>query len=167
MTDPFDGTWVMNREKSTNWDKKLQCHVPEPLLAQTVVVRTEGDVQYNELHVQHTEDSSARLAFTCRFDDGENWVPYVVVETSGERPEPADELIAGFKPHREVGQPFEECIQVRVDERTHYQFTRAPGGGDAYYVRMRRMLDDGDSYIAVVLDTDGVPSVVKAFERQR
>lgn len=166
MADPFDGTWLMNRERSTVYDRTSQKQIREPLLAQTVIIRTEGDVQHNELHVQQSENCLLKLGFSCRFNDI-TWVPYNVLAIEGDPPKvEADGAIAGFHPTFEVGQPFEECVQIKADDRTHYQLTRAPGGGRAYYVRMRRMLD-ADSYVAVVMDTDGIPANVKYFERKK
>jgi hypothetical protein len=103
------------------------------------------------------------MGFSARF--GENkWIPYAVFKIDGDKNDPIlkpNELLKGGV---EEGGKIADIQQFWVDERTHYRVTRNPDGS-AQYLMERRMAEDGNSYVAYVLDAEGRLSVSKAFER--
>ena len=58
-----------------------------------------------------------------------------------------------------------ELLTVKVDNRTHYRIARTKSTGEAAYILMRRMADDGQSYSATLLTPDGDITLIRVFER--
>jgi hypothetical protein len=57
-----------------------------------------------------------------------------------------------------------EVMTVKVDDRTHYRIARTRDG-EAQYILMRRLSDDGTSYISAGLTTDGKPGLYRWMDR--
>jgi hypothetical protein len=57
-----------------------------------------------------------------------------------------------------------EVMTVKVDERTHYRIARTQKG-EARFVMMRRLTDDGHAYMSAGLTIDGQPGLYRWMER--
>jgi hypothetical protein len=66
----------------------------------------------------------------------------------------------------QVGKPYALVRTVYVDERTHYRIGKAEDG-TPQNVMLRRMAEDGQSYVATVLDAEGVVHRVRTFVRSK
>lgn len=136
--DPFNGTWRLNVEKT----KQMSGGV-SPI--HEVISFDIGDdgVQHYKVEIQTSKDTPMRQGwYDSKYNDSK-FVPYegTVYDTPGM-----------------------EVMTVKVDERTHYRIARTRGG-EARYVMMRRLADDGQSYISVGLTTDGKPGLHRWMER--
>jgi hypothetical protein len=63
-----------------------------------------------------------------------------------------------------VGKPYALVRTVYVDERTHYRIGKSEDG-TPQNVMLRRMAEDGRSYVATVLDAEGIIHRVRTFVR--
>jgi hypothetical protein len=161
----FEGTWYMDRAQSRVWDKEANEWRPEPIEAQTLQMRMEGDVMYYKIALKHSEELILQMTYTCRFGD-ESWVPYRVLalkaDENDEHLAPGDILKAGVKP----GEPIAYVKQVYVDPRTQYRITRNLDGS-AQYIMLRRLSEDGRTNTGTVLDPDGTVIISKVFVRSK
>ncbi len=127
--DPFNGTWQINVEKS----KELAAgRAPVPVY-EVITFDITDNVQTYRVEVQSRDDTPRRnLGYESAWNDGK-YVPYTNY-TSGE--------IIGY------------VTNVKVDDRTHYRIATGVNG-EARYVMMRRLTEDGLAYIATGLSVDG------------
>jgi hypothetical protein len=136
--DPFNGTWRLNVEKT----KQLSGGASP---VHEVIAFDIGDdgVQHYKVEIQSSKDSPMRHGrYASKYNDGK-FVPY-----EGTVSEP----------------PGTEVTTIKVDDRTHYRIARTRNG-EARYVMMRRLAEDGQSYISVGLTTDGKPGLHRWMER--
>ena len=138
--DPFNGTWELNIEKT----KELaggESPVHEII---TFKIGADG-VQHYEVEIQSSEDAPLRKGwYSSKYNDP-TFVPY-------------NGTVSEYPPGAEV-------MTIKVDERTHYRIARTREGGRARYVMMRRMAEDGQSYISAGLTIDGQPGLYRWMER--
>ena len=126
--DPFNGTWSLNVEKT-----KQLSGGPSPVYEVITFAIGDDNVQHYQVEIQTRADGPRTKGwYDSKYNDL-TFVPY----------------------QGETGKGT-ELITVKVDERTHYRIARTVDG-KARYVMMRRLSDDGKSYIVTGLDTDGKP----------
>lgn len=161
----FEGTWYMDQARSRIWDKEANEWRPEPIEAQTLQMRVEGDVMYYKIALKHSEKLVLQMAYTCRFGD-ESWAPYSVLaleaDENDEHLKPGDILKSGVK----LGEPIAYVKQIYVDPRTQYRVTRNLDG-TAQYIMLRRLSEDGRTNTGTVLDPDGKVIITKVFVRSK
>jgi hypothetical protein len=127
--DPFNGTWRINIEKS----KKLAAGRASVPVYEVITFDIKDNMQTYRVEVQSRDDTPRRnMGYESAWNDGK-YVPYTNY-TSGE--------IIGY------------VTNVKVDDRTHYRVATGVDG-EARYVMMRRLTEDGSAYIATGLSIDG------------
>lgn len=137
--DPFNGTWHLNVEKT----KELSGGSSPVHEIITFEIGDDG-VQHYEVEIQSSEDAPLRKGwYDSKYNDP-TFVPYDGTVY------PAD---GGM-----------EVMTVKVDERTHYRIARTREG-EARYVMMRRLSDDGQAYMSAGLTIDGKPGLYRWMER--
>jgi hypothetical protein len=161
----FDGTWHMDQNRSRVWDQDTNTWRQEPLQAQTLQIRHEGDVMHYRIAIKHDENLTIHMAYTCRFND-QSWAPYSVVAIDGD-PEhedlkPGDLLKNGIQ----LGEAIAYIKQVYVDPRTQYRITRNLDG-TAQYAMLRRLSEDGTTNTGTVLVPEGIATIAKVFGREK
>jgi hypothetical protein len=172
MSSPFDGNWRIDLDRSVVWDSGSASYVADEVGEELITLRIDGDVQ--DYEVRYGDDPVVRMGYESRYDDP-TWVPYLVREvrsTSDDVEGAVAEMKRRLKAdagarerHFEVGRAYGLVRTVYVDERTHYRISKSPEDGSAQSVMMRRLGDDGDSYLASVLDTEGVVFRTRWFNR--
>ena len=136
--DPFNGTWHLNVEETTRRWGSSPVH--------EIISFQIGDdgVQHYQVEIQSSEDAPLRKGwYDSKYND-DTFVPYNGTVY------PAD---GGM-----------EVMTVKVDERTHYRIARTREG-EARYVMMRRLSDDGQAYMSAGLTIDGEPGLYRWMER--
>ncbi|MBS1861433.1 MAG: hypothetical protein JSS68_06935 [Actinobacteria bacterium] len=162
MPATFDGTWRIDLDRSVVWDAEAGAYVADQIGDEVIRLRIDGDVQ--DYEVEYGSDPVVRMGYESRYDDPE-WVPYLVREVRSSS-EDVEASVAAMRRrikadsgarerHFEVGRAYGLVRTVGVDERTHYRLSKSPEDGGAQSVMMRRLSDDGDSYLASVLTVDG------------
>lgn len=163
MASAFDGDWRIDLGRSVVWDSSARTYVPDEVGEELITLRIDGDVQ--DYEVRYGDDPVVRMGYESRYDDP-RWVPYLVREVRSASDD-VEGAVAAMKRrikadsgarerHFEVGRPYGLVRTVFVDERTHYRISKSPEDGSAQSVMMRRLAPDGDSYLASVLDTEGI-----------
>jgi hypothetical protein len=173
MSELFNGTWRIDVERSKVWDDASQRYVPDEVGDELITLHVADGVQ--DYQVLYGDVPRITMGYTSRYDDAA-WVPYLV--RSIEVPEPVDteQSIEEFKRrinaadgHRErqfeVGRPYGLVRTIYVDERTHYRVSKDPVTDFAQSIMLRRLSADGLSYVATVVDLDGIPFRVRTFVR--
>lgn len=172
MNDPFDGTWTIDLTHSFVWDDTLQKHVPDEVGQEVITLRTVDRVQSFE--VLYGDSPQIRMAYTAAYD-GAEWVPYVVKEIVA-RSGNLEAEVADFKRRIksssgerdrtfEVGRPYGLVRVVYVDARTQYRINKSADSSTAQSILLRRLAEDGASYLSTVLDANGVVHRIRKFVR--
>jgi hypothetical protein len=172
MASPFDGHWRIDLGRSVVWDSEAGRYVPDEIGDELITLRIDGDVQ--DYEVEYGSDPLVRMGYESRYDDP-NWVPYLVREVRSSSAD-VEGAVAEMKRrikadagvrerHFEVGRAYGLVRTVFVDERTHYRISKSPEDDSAQSVMMRRLGEDRDSYLASVLDTDGIVFRTRWFIR--
>jgi hypothetical protein len=168
----FNGTWKIDVARSKRWDAASEAYVPDEVGDEIITLRIKDGVQ--DYEVLYGNDPVIRMGYTSRYDDPE-WVPYAVREIIA-RPDQdearavtefRDRIGANAGPNArsfQVGRPYALVRTIYVDERTHYRVGKAEDGSPQN-VMLRRMAEDGRSYVATVLDAEGVVHRVRTFIR--
>jgi len=138
--DPFNGTWTLNVAKT----KELSGGT-SPVHEIISFVIGDDDVQHYKVEIQSSDDAPLREGFYDSKYNEDKFVPYNGTVY------PAD---AGM-----------EVMTVKADDRTHYRIARTEEG-EARYVMMRRLSEDGKSYISAGLTIDGQPGLYRWMERK-
>ena len=138
--DPFNGTWELNIEKT----KELSGGTSPVHEIISFEIGDDG-VQHYRVEIQSSEDEPLREGWYDSKYNEAKFVPYN----------------GTVYPPDAVGM---EVMTVKVDERTHYRIARTRDG-EAQYVMMRRLSEDGQSYISAGLRTDGTPGLYRWMER--
>lgn len=169
----FNGTWKIDVGRSETWSTEEQRYVPEQVGEEIITIRIDGGVQ--DYEVLYGDDPVIRMGYTARFDDPE-WVPYSVREiVTREADADVDAAVSAFRARVRadragndrqfvVGEPYGMIRLVWVDDRTHYRFQRTVSG-EAQNVMMRRLSEDGNSYLSSLLDRDGIVYRTRVFIR--
>lgn len=173
MEDGFNGRWTIDLENSLVWDPETGRHVPDEVGAEIITIRVEDGVQ--DYEVLYGDGPTFRMGYTSRYDDPV-WVPYLVravtnvpdggLETATESfrsriKATGSDTVRSF----EVGKAYGLVRTVYSDERTHYRLAKDPVTGRALYVMPRRLADDQQSYVATILNNDGVVFRIRRFLR--
>ncbi len=163
MESAFNGRWQIDLDRSTVWDPESGSYVADEIGDEVITLRIAGDVQ--DYEVAYGQDPVVRMGYESRYDDPA-WVPYEVREVTSASEDVAAAVAAmkrrikadagARERHFEPGRPYGLVRTVFVDDRTHYRISKSPEDGSAQSVMMRRLSPDGDSYLASVLDTDGI-----------
>lgn len=168
MRNAFDGHWRIDASASLVWDYQAQHYAPDEVGEELIRIRVEGDVQ--DYEVLLGDRPTIRMGYTSRFDDTD-WVPYTVREIIGVGAEDAAREVGEFVQRIKsritnytVGAVYGLVRTVYVDERTHYRMSKS-AAGVAEYSMLRRLAQDGQSYVATVLGVDGVITRVRRFVR--
>ena len=170
MSSLFSGTWTIDASRSLVWDEAQQKHVPDKVGSELITIEDDGEVQ--DYEVLYGENPTIRMGYTARYDDPQ-YVPNAVREVIGDD---SPESIDAFKKRINVdtsgararnftvGSNYGLVRLHRVDERTHYR-GMVNDAGEPLAMMLRRMAPDGDSYLASVLDPEGVLYRVRWFVR--
>ena len=168
----FNGTWKIDIARSRKWDPIAGVYIPDEVGEEIITLRIENGVQ--DYEVLYGNDPVIRMGYTSRYDDP-TWVPYAVREIITSPGQDQAGAVAAFRdriganqgPNARsfvVGKPYGLVRTVYVDERTHYRIAKAEDGSPQNAM-LRRMMEDGQSYLATVLDADGVVSRIRWFVR--
>jgi hypothetical protein len=136
--DPFEGTWVLN--PALSWQFRGEQNKYE-----IISITVEDGVQtyrVRSMGARSTVDSHS--GYSVKYND-DTWVHY-------------ENFIPGN--HRDA-----ELLTVKVDDRTHYRIARTRSTGEADYILMRRMAEDGQSYASTLLNVEGEITLIRVFER--
>ncbi|MDB5819383.1 MAG: hypothetical protein JWQ11_3023 [Rhizobacter sp.] len=172
MSERFDGTWAIDLAASRVWDDKLGRHVEDAVGQEAITITTRDNVQ--DYEVLYGDSPRIRMGYTARFDDP-RWVSYSVREIASTASDVQADL-ASFKQRIkasegdrerffEVGKSYGLVRLVYVDERTHYRVFKSPVDGKAQVMMLRRLAEDGQSYVATVLDVEGIVYRIRKFVR--
>jgi hypothetical protein len=173
MTRDFNGTWTIDLENSTVWDPVARRYVADEVGEEVITMRIQDGVQ--DYEVLYGDGPTFRMGYTSRYDDP-TWVPYVVREVTKVPEQGLHESVEAFRRrihatsgnnyrNLEVGKPYGLVRTVYSDERTHYRLAKDPATGLALYVMPRRLAEDGRSYVATILNNEGIVSRVRRFVR--
>jgi len=174
MSELFDGTWRIDGAQSKVWDENAQAYVEDEVGDEVITMKILNDIQ--DYEVLYGDDPQITLGYSSRYDDSQ-WVPYLVraIRHLGEGP--VEDSISAFKNRIhaqegtearrqfEIGKAYAFVRTIYVDPRTHYRVARHPDGETAQAMMLRRMSEDGLSYVATVLDPNGVISRIRKFVR--
>jgi hypothetical protein len=170
----FNGKWRIDIGRSKKWDSEAGIYVSDDVGEEIITLRIEDGVQ--DYEVLYGNDPVIRMGYTSRYDDRE-WVPYAVREIITRPDQEKAKAVAEFRDriganeganarNFQVGKPYALVRTVYVDERTHYRIGKAEDG-TPQNVMLRRMAEDGQSYVATVLDAEGVVHRVRTFTRSK
>jgi hypothetical protein len=161
----FAGTWKIDTGASNVWDPQSRAYVPDEVGEEIITIRLDGDVQ--DYEVLYGSGPTIRMGYTSRYDDPA-WVTYEVREVLGLSGEASLEAFRkrvkatdSFTPGTDYGL----VRTVYVDERTHYRLCKDSATGEARYSMLRRLSEDGQSYVATVLRADGIINRTRRFVR--
>lgn len=172
MSDPFEGTWTIDLSESVVWDDARKTHVPDEVGEEVITLAVRDGVQ--DYEVLYGDRPKIRMGYTAAYD-GTEWVDYAVREIIATSGDSAAEIEA-FKRRInardgerarsfEVGKSYGLVRLIYVDERTHYRVSRNPADGKGQSIMLRRMAEDGRSYLATVLDIHGIVFRRRKFVR--
>ena len=173
MSSDFNGRWTIDLENSTVWDAQKKCHVPDQVGAEIITIHVENGVQ--DYEVLYGDAPTFRMGYVSRYDDP-TWVPYQVREVTNVPPEGLEEGTSRFKERinaarghgyrdLDVGKNYALVRTVSGDRRTHYRLAADPITKEVMYVMPRRLAEDGNSYVATILQNDGTVFRVRRFVR--
>lgn len=168
----FNGTWKIDIANASKWDTATKAYIPDAVGEEIITIRVEDGVQTYE--VLYGDDPVIRMGYTARFDAPE-WVPYSVREIISAPGVDPTAAAAAFRKrigadeasnarNFVVGKPYGLVRLVYVDERTHYRIGKAEDGRPQN-VLLRRLAEDGQSYMTSLLDAEGVVSRIRPFLR--
>lgn len=167
---PFEGRWTIDASRSLVWDEASGTHVPDEVGYEVITIKDDGVTQ--DYEVLYGSEPTIRMGYTARYDDPE-FVPNAVREVIGDD---SPESIDAFKKKLNVdasgararnftvGSNYGLVRLHYVDERTHYR-GMVNDAGEPLAMMLRRMSPDGNSYLASVLDPEGVLYRIRWFVR--
>jgi hypothetical protein len=168
----FNGTWKIDIARSKKWDSEAGAYVPDSVGEEIIKLEIVDGVQTYE--VLYGDDPVIRMGYSSRYDAPE-WVPYAVREITSTSHRDQAAAVAEFRQrigategpnarNFEIGKTYGLVRTVYIDERTHYRISKREDG-EPQNVMLRRMAVDGNSYVATVLDADGIVHRVRTFVR--
>ena len=166
----FNGTWKIDIANARKWDTAAKAYIPDAVGEEIITIRVEDGVQ--DYEVLYGNDPVIRMGYTARFDAAA-WVPYAVREIVTAPGVDQAQAVAAFRQrigadegsnarNFEVGKPYGMVRLVYIDERTHYRISRTEDGRPQN-VLLRRLAEDGRSYMTSLLDAEGVVSRIRPF----
>jgi hypothetical protein len=159
----FNGVWRMYLPDSKVRDPETGEWVPEVIRNQVIELQIHDGVMDYRVRIDHAEDLSMYMRYTCRFDDPE-WVPYSLVHIEGDPNHESLRPNDFRKVPARVGEPVAYLKHIYVDPRTHYRITKHPDG-TPQYVMLRRLSEDSQRYVSTVWPVEGNTGVEKHFIR--
>jgi hypothetical protein len=173
MSELFNGVWKIDVDRSKVWADEKDEYVPDEIGDEIITIRVADGVQ--DYEVMYGSNPTIRMGYTSRYDAPE-WVAYEVREVITPPGVDAAQSVADFRRRIradsgdrarsfDVGTPFALVRSVYVDERTHYRVSKSSDDGAAQSVMLRRLAEDGRSYVAAVLTVDGVVYRYRTFVR--
>jgi len=172
MGEIFNGMWTIDLAASTVWDDVLQCQVTDEVGQEIITLKNKDSEQ--DYEVMYGDRPQIRMGYKARFDDP-LWVPYSVREIIASANDGQSEIndfkkrIKASQGERErnfeVGKAYGIVRLIYVDELTHYRVSKNPNDLKAQSIMLRRMAEDGQSYMATVLDIYGIVYRVRRFVR--
>lgn len=172
MSELFNGTWAIDVSASSRFDADRAEYVPDEIGEEVIRLRVTGDEQ--DYEVLYGDRPTIRMGYTSRYDSAE-WVRYEVREITNADGN-VDEAVQALRrrigadrgtSYREfrVGECYALVRTITVDERTHYRVAKYADSGRPQNMMLRRLSEDGQSYLASVLDVDGVVNRRRLFRR--
>ncbi len=173
MSELFNGTWAIDLETSKVWDDGRGAYVADAVGQEVITIKVEDGAQ--DYEVLYGDRPRIRMGYTSTYD-APAWVEYLVRDIEGAPAHGQDDLVRAFKQRIkasggdrerrfEVGRAYGLVRTIFVDDRTHYRVSKSADDGQAQSIMLRRLAEDGDSYVATVLDTSGVVYRVRRFVR--
>lgn len=168
----FNGTWKIDIAHARKWDTASKTYIPDAVGEEIITIDVAGGVQTYE--VLYGDDPVIRMGYTTRYDVAE-WAPYAVREIVAKPGVDPAAAAAAFRRrigadegsnarNFVVGKPYGLVRLVYVDERTHYRIGKAEDGSPQNAM-LRRMAEDGQSYLSSLMDVDGVVHRIRPFMR--
>jgi hypothetical protein len=175
MSELFNGTWRLDVGASKVWDDARLEYAPDEVGDEIITLAVAGGVQ--DYEVLYGNDPTIRLGYTSRYDNPA-WVPYLVRGIDSLPGTDVGGAVDAFRKRTrsdqgdrfrrfEVGKAYGLVRTVYVDERTHYRISKSAEDGRAQSAMLRRLSDDGESFVSTVLDVNGVVFRVRRFVRVR
>jgi hypothetical protein len=152
-TDPYDGHWRLNPAKT-------RMFIGEPTTFEDITIWTrEGVMDYSLEVARGGHDPAVRPAecTTPAPTRGETCL------TRSHYINTYDAYTWSPRLNLTYGAVGGEFITIKVDELTHYRFARGPN--HEFEVMMRRMMEDRNEYVAVVMNLDGKVTLQRWFTR--
>lgn len=175
MSELFSGVWAIDVEASKVWDDATGSYVADAVGDEVITLTVADGVQ--DYEVLYGDRPAIRMGYTSRYDDP-TWVEYLVRGIDYGTADPVQQqaeveafktkikAVDGERERRfEIGRAYGLVRTVYVDDRTHYRVSKSPEDGSAQSIMLRRMAEDGNSYLASVLTVDGVIYRVRRFVR--
>jgi hypothetical protein len=168
----FNGTWKIDLPNARKWDTASQSYIPDAVGEEIITIRVEDNVQTYE--VLYGDNPVIRMGYTARFDATE-WAPYTVREIIAAPGADPAAAAAEFRQriganegsnarNFQVGRPYGLIRLVYVDERTHYRIGKTEDGSPQNAM-LRRLAEDGRSYLTSLMDAEGIVSRIRPFIR--
>lgn len=168
----FNGKWKIDIANAKKWSTAAKSYIPDEVGEEIITIKVENGVQNYE--VLYGDDPVIRMGYTTPFDVAE-WAPYSVREIMTKPGVDQSKAVAEFRArigadeasnsrNFQVGKPYGLIRLVYVDERTHYRVGKAEDGSPQN-VLLRRLAEDGKSYMTSLLDAEGVVSRIRPFIR--
>lgn len=134
--DPFAGKWQINLAKT------VQFTGDKPRV-ENITIKVENGVQDYKNEYATSPSAPHIQGYESKYNEPK-WAPYMNYAT---------------------GKPLMHVMTIKVDDRTHYRVVKRLDG-TAGGVMMRRLSEDGKSYYATDLDTNGKTNYIRVFERR-
>ncbi len=168
----FNGTWKIDLANASKWDTATKTYIPDAVGEEIITIRVDDGVQNYE--VLYGDDPVIRMGYTARFDAAE-WVPYSVREIVTSFGVDQTTAVAAFRQriganeasnarNFQIGKPYGLVRLIYIDDRTHYRISKSEDGRPQN-VLLRRLAEDGGSYMTSLLDAEGVVSRIRPFIR--
>ena|ERR1700712_1155086 len=165
MTEPFNGSWRINLEKSRVWDTDNQKWVsPDPIGREDLTFFITDEIYDQTIAVGI--NPVFHMGYTARWDG--DWVPYMC-----RRVEIPDAVAPTGHPRMELGpqtpmvpnQPTAYIKMIKISNVFHYRISRNVDWTNPGYVMSRSMNADEMSFQSTVLSPGGEAVIVRVFER--
>lgn len=168
----FNGSWKIDIANARKWEAGTGSYIADAVGEEIITIRVENGVQ--DYEVLYGDDPVVRMGYTTPFDVAE-WAPYSVREIISKTGADPAAAVAEFRQrvgadegsntrNFVVGRPYGMVRLVYIDARTHYRISRAEDGSPQN-VLLRRMAEDGQSYLSSLLDVEGVVNRIRPFVR--
>lgn len=171
MSVLFNGRWKIDLDQSVVWDDAAKKHVRDEVGQEFITLGIKGNIQ--DYEVLLGDRPQIRMGYTAQYDDSQ-WVSYAVREVISDAAN-VEQEISDFKRRIKapgtldrsyvVGTSYTLIRLISVDDYTHYRVSKSPKTGAAQTIMLRRMARDEQSYLATVLDVDGVVFRIRRFVR--
>jgi hypothetical protein len=172
MSELFNGRWELDTAHALVWDVEQGKYLPDEVGSEIITISVKDGVQ--DYEVLYGDNPTARMGYTATYDSPE-WVPYVVREIIGVSAEDEEAAVEQFRRRIRadsgsgqrqirVGQNYGLVRLVLIDDRTHYRISKQPDGSPQAAL-LRRLSEDGSSYMTSLLDPNGVVYRIRPFLR--